>query len=203
MKITVREMTLISLFTVLIIIGSKISFPILMIPVTLQLAISLLTGCVLGARLALIAHGLYLLIGLIGLPVFAAGGGLAYLLQPSFGYLPGMLLAAGLTGWLSDLADPRRERLTFWRLVPINLAGLLVVYLCGVGYLYLIKNFYAGQSITWLQAIKAGMLPFLLIDSLKALLAAVAGPLLRRLASPSLQRRQGPAGAGQDPAGPL
>lgn len=195
MKIGIRDMTLISLFTVLIIIGSKITFPVMMIPITLQLAISLLTGIVLGARRALLAHGLYLLIGLAGLPVFASGGGLAYVLQPSFGYLPGMLLAAGLTGWLTDRVDPGRDRLKFWHLIPINLAGLLVVYLCGVGFLYLIKNFYAGQSFTWLQAVKAGMIPFLIADGLKALLAAAVGPLLRRLASPYLRRRGAATGS--------
>lgn len=189
MKIDIRDMTLISLFTVLIIISSKITLPVMLIPITLQLAVSLLTGIVLGPRRALLAHGLYLLIGLIGLPVFAAGGGLAYVLQPSFGYLPGMMLAAGLVGWLSDRLDPQRNHLKFWQLIPVNLAGLVVVYLCGVGYLYLIKNFYAAQSFTWLQAVKAGMIPFLVADGLKALLAAAIGPLLRRLSRPYILPR--------------
>jgi len=88
MKLSTRDMTLVSLFAVLSIIGAKVSLPILTIPFTFQFIISLLTGMVLGARRALLAQGLYLMMGLVGLPVFAKGGGLAYVLEPTF--------------WLSD-----------------------------------------------------------------------------------------------------
>jgi biotin transport system substrate-specific component len=185
MKIRTRDMTLIALFTVLTIIGGKITVPILMIPYTLQLAICLLSGLLIGARRAMLAQGLYLLAGLLGLPVFASGGGLAYVLQPSFGYLPGMLLAAGLVGWLADLAEIRWRPLKFWHLLPINLAGVGIVYVIGVSYLYLIKNVYAGQSITLFKALQAGMIPFLPADCLKAVLAALIAPRLRRIIRPS------------------
>jgi len=69
MKLSTRDMTLVSLFAVLSIIGAKVSLPILTIPFTFQFIISLLTGMVLGARRALLAQGLYLMMGLVGLPV--------------------------------------------------------------------------------------------------------------------------------------
>ncbi len=195
MKISIRDMTLISLFTVLTIIGGKIIIPTILIPVTLQLAACLLTGILLGARRAFLAQMLYLLIGLIGLPVFAAGGGLGYVLQPSFGYLPGMMLCATLVGWLSDRLDPDRSKLKIWQLVLINLAGQLVVYICGVSYLYLIKNFYVGQDQTFVWAIKVGMIPFLITDGLFSLLTAVIGVRLRRATRAYLVKR--PACAGE------
>jgi biotin transport system substrate-specific component len=180
MKITIRDMTLISLFTVLIVIGGKISLTLLAVPFTLQSLICLLAGILLGARRAMLAMALYLLIGLLGLPVFAAGGSVAYVLQPTFGFLLGMLLASGLIGWLTDRLDPERKQLKVWQALPVTLIGQLTIYVFGVTYLYLIKNLYAGQGLTFVRAIEIGMIPFLLFDTLKSLLAAVIGPRLRR-----------------------
>jgi biotin transport system substrate-specific component len=180
MRIKTRDMTLIALFTVLAVIGGKIVIPVLAIPFTLQTAVCLVTGLLLGWRRALLAQGLYLVMGLLGLPVFAAGGGPAYVLQPSFGYLPGMLLAAGLVGYLADRLDPSRERARRWQLLLVHLAGLAIVYGCGVTYLYLIKTVYSGQPFTLLRALQVGMLPYLISDGTYAVLLALAGPGLRR-----------------------
>ncbi len=188
MKLQIRDMTLISLFTVLSIVGAKVSLPILAIPFTFQFIISLLTGIVLGARRALLAQGLYLLMGLIGLPVFAKGGGLAYIFEPSFGYLIGMALGAGLVGFFVDRFDPNRSGIEFWKLIPVHFLALAVVYSFGVSYLFLIKNFYVGQGLTFIKAIQFGMIPFLINDSIYCVLAALVGPRLRRM-STALNRR--------------
>jgi biotin transport system substrate-specific component len=180
MKINIRTMTQVALFAVLAIIGAQIRIPFLMIPFTLQFAVCLLTGIILGARKAMLAQLVYILLGLAGLPVFAAGGGPAYILQPSFGYLAGMLLAAGLVGWLADRFDPGRNKLKFWQLLPVNVAGKLIVDLLGVSYLLLIKNFYAGQSLTVWGALQAGMFPFMISDGIYCVVAALIGPALRR-----------------------
>jgi biotin transport system substrate-specific component len=172
---------MISLFTVLSIVGAKISLPILAIPFTFQFIISLLTGIVLGARRALIAQGLYLAMGLIGLPVFAKGGGLAYILEPSFGYLIGMALGAGVVGFFADRLDRSGSGLKIWKLLPVHFLALAMVYSLGVGYLYLIKNFYVGQNLTFVKAVQFGMIPFMLNDSIYCVFAAVVGPRLRRI----------------------
>ena len=189
MKLSIRDMTLISLFAVLTIIGGKISLTVLAIPFTLQSLVSLLAGILLGAKLAMLSQALYILLGLIGLPVFAAGGGFAYVLQPSFGFLIGMLLAAGLIGWICDRLDPHRDSLKVWQILPINLVGQFVVYAVGVTYLYLLRNIYVGQTMSIIRAIEIGMIPFLLVDSLKSIFAAVIGPRLRKAT-----RRYGAAG---------
>lgn len=187
MKLQIRDMTLISLFAVLSIVGAKISLPILAIPFTFQFIISLLTGIVLGARRALLAQGLYLLMGLVGLPVFAKGGGLAYIFEPSFGYLIGMALGAGLVGFFADRFDPNRSGIAVWKLIPVHFLALAVVYGVGVSYLFLIKNFYAGQSLTFIKAIQFGMIPFLINDSIYCILAALVGPRLRRIPARTLR----------------
>jgi biotin transport system substrate-specific component len=183
-KLNIRDMAQIALFAVLSIIGGKIAFPLLMIPITLQFPVCLLTGIVLGARKAMLAQLVYILLGLAGLPVFAAGGGPGYVLQPSFGYLPGMLLCAGLVGYLADRFDPARNNLKVWQIFPVNLAGMVIVYGLGVTYLYLIKQFYAGTGQSFLWAIQVGALPFLVTDSLFCFVTALAGPLLRQATRP-------------------
>lgn len=186
MRSKIRDMTIIALFTVLAIIGGKIIIPISLIPFTLQTAVCFLTGIVLGCKRALLAQGLYLFMGLAGIPVFAAGGGPGYILQPSFGYLPGMLLAAGLIGYLAEKADQQRVALSRITAIIINLTGLLVIYLCGVSYLYLLRNILSAQSMSLLRALQVGMLPYLVTDTAYAVAIAMAAPFLRRITRPYL-----------------
>ena len=190
-RITIRDMTLIAMFAVLMIVGGKINLMVFSVPFTLQFQACLLTGLLLGARRAMIAQGIYIMLGLIGLPVFALGGGIGYVLQPSFGYIPGMMFCAGLTGWLADKADPACRHLPVWKTVLMNLAGLVIVYLCGVSYLYAIQNIYTDHQFLFLRAIQIGLIPFLLTDLLHCLLAAFIAPRLRKAARPYLRRSRG------------
>ena len=185
MKLSIRDMSLISMFAVLSIIGAKLSLPVLAIPFTFQFIVSLLTGIVLGGRRALLAQGLYLAMGLAGLPVFAKGGGIAYIFEPSFGYLIGMALAAGLVGLVVDRIDPDRRRLKSWQVMPVHFAALTLVYGLGVAYMLLVKNLYTGDGLTLVKALQFGILPFMVNDSIYCVVAALVGPRLRRLAPAS------------------
>jgi biotin transport system substrate-specific component len=188
MKLSIRDMTLISMFAVLSIIGAKLSLPVLAIPFTFQFIVSLLTGVVLGGRRAFLAQGLYLAMGLAGLPVFAKGGGIAYVFEPSFGYLIGMALAAGMVGLAVDRIDPDRSRLKSWQIMPIHFAALGLVYGLGVAYMLLVKNLYTGDGLTLVKALQLGILPFLVNDSIYCVAAALIGPRLRRMAPASFFR---------------
>ena len=77
-------------------------------------------------------------------------------------------------------------------LLAINLAGLAVVYLCGVSYLYLIKNVYAPDSFTFMTALKVGLIPFLLTDGIYMVLTALVGPSLRRATRPFIREQIAP-----------
>lgn len=136
-KLLVKEMTLCALFTVLIIAGAFIKIPIPVVPFTLQFLFTLMAGLILGGRLGAISVFVYMMIGLVGLPVFAEGGGLGYVLKPSFGYIIGFIFGTYLTGKLTE----KMEKFSFKRVLAANFAGLLVVYLIGMVYYYLICNF--------------------------------------------------------------
>jgi biotin transport system substrate-specific component len=138
-----REMILCGLFTALIAVGAFIKIPVPVCPFTLQLLFTTLAGLLLGARLGFVAVLVYLVLGLIGVPIFTEGGGPGYILQPTFGYLIGFALGAALTGYIARSV----EFPSLKRLLLANFAGLLVVYALGMIYVYFINNFYLGHAL--------------------------------------------------------
>ena len=91
-----------ALFTALIAVGAFIRVPVPVVPFTLQYLFTMLAGLLLGPRLGTIAVGTYVLLGLVGLPIFTQGGGFWYVFQPSFGYLIGFCVGTFVTGWLAS-----------------------------------------------------------------------------------------------------
>lgn len=94
------------MFAVLITVGAYIKVPVPVVPFTLQLLFTTLAGLLLGSRLGATSVVLYIVMGLAGLPVFATGGGLGYVLEPSFGYLVGFAAAAWVTGRIAEKKQP-------------------------------------------------------------------------------------------------
>ena len=103
------------------------------LPITLQVPALLLTALVCGPRAAMLAGVAYISLGLFELPVFHAGGGLTYLLDPGFGYLAGFLPAAWVTGRLAR--QPGMDHLL--NLTAAALIGLAVLQICGIANLLL------------------------------------------------------------------
>ena len=96
-----KKLTLCALFTALIAVGAFIHIPIPILPFTLQTMFTLLAGSLLGAKLGSMSVLVYIALGLMGFPVFAQGGGIAYVLKPSFGYIIGFFFATYVTGTIS------------------------------------------------------------------------------------------------------
>ena len=93
-KLDVQQLVLCATFTALIAIGAFIRIPVPLIPFTLQLFFVTMAGFLLGPKTGTVSAGLYLGLGLVGLPIFAEGGGPTYVLKPTFGYIIGFVLAA-------------------------------------------------------------------------------------------------------------
>lgn len=138
-----KEMVLCAMFVALIAAGAFIKIPIPVVPFTLQYLFTMMAGLLLGGKLGCCAVGAYMFLGLAGLPIFAAGGGLAYVFQPSFGYIIGFAAGAYVTGVIAH----RSGQPGYGRLLAANFAGLAVVYLFGMVYYYLMSNFYLGSPI--------------------------------------------------------
>lgn len=144
-KISTKKMVLCGMFTALVAIGAFIQVPVpYMDYFTLQFFFVLFAGLTLGGTGGAMAVGCYVLIGLMGLPIFAAGGGIGYIFRPSFGYLLGFILAAYVTGLLSE-----KLKTCYKNYFLACLAGFAVTYTVGIAYKYMILNYYADTPATW------------------------------------------------------
>ncbi len=182
MGLTVKDMTRVSLFTALAIaaavmlrIGGAVVVPFSLLPLVVMLA-----GLLLGGRLAALSMTIYLLLGLVGIPVFNKPpyGGFTYVFQPTFGFLIGFIAAGYVIGKLIAL---KTKPSLLW-LVGSGIVGSLVIYMIGLPYMYMILKFYIGKNVSAAWVIEQGMLPFIAFDIGKAVVAAlIARPLNERL----------------------
>ena len=173
-KISTKDITLIGFFAALVAVGAFIKIPVPVVPFTLQFLFTTLAGLLLGGKNGSISVGVYLLLGLLGLPVFASGGGLSYVLNPTFGYLIGFFAGAYLTGKIAN-ASPQPS---FQRLLTACFSGLLVVYLFGMIYYYGISNFYLDSPIGLLPLFLYGFILAVPGDIALCVLASVLGKRL-------------------------
>jgi biotin transport system substrate-specific component len=159
-------------------ISGWIRISVFPVPFTLQTLMVYLAGDILNAKTAALSQVLFLIIGLSGIPVFASGGGLGYLLNPAFGYLLGFPVAA----WLIAVILKRRiGSPSFFRICLVNGAGMLVVLIFGVVYLYICMNTVMGKDMSFGKAVAGGFLIFLPIESVKIVCAAGLSHKIRRV----------------------
>ena len=141
------------------------------VPITLQTFAVLVAGAGLGALLGTASLALYLLLGILGAPVYAGGeGGWEWVKGATGGYLVGFVVAAGLAGVLAERRWDRRISSA----VTAMLTGNVVVYLFGLPWLAHV----AGYS--WQEALEKGLYPFVVGDLLKLYLAGALLPLAWR-----------------------
>lgn len=137
------NMILCAMFVALIIVGTFLRVPVPYLPFTLQLLFTTLAGIVLGGRGGFAAVAIYILMGLIGLPVFTEGGGIGYIFKPQLGYIIGFAVAAYATGVIANkVAEP-----TYKRLLSATFTGLVIIYGFGMVYFYFVSNLYLGTHI--------------------------------------------------------
>jgi len=155
------SLTLIPLFAALTAAGAFIRIPTPVVPITLQTLMVYLSGLFLGARGGAVSQLLYIAIGILGLPVFSGGGGPAYVVSPTFGYLLGFILASAISGHFAKKGG------MWWPAVGIAFS-ILVIYIFGVPYLYLTMKYVFDKEIGVSRAIELGFFPFIFGDIIKA-----------------------------------
>ncbi len=180
-KVGIKTLVRTALFTALIIVGGLVRIPVGAVPITLQTLFVLLGGALCGKIVGFLAPLIYLMLGLIGLPIFSAGGGVTYFLYPTFGYLLGFAFAGIIAGIPKQGLRKR---------IVCNLVGVLIIHVIGVIYFYFMANFYlqvadifytqvadipvySGATVGLWQAITMGSLVFLPIDILSAIGSAI------------------------------
>ncbi len=169
-----RDLALMALFAALTAVGAFIKIPFYPVPFTLQFLFAALSGALLGSKKGPVSQAVYVFLGLVGLPIFASGGGPGYVLQPSFGYLLGFILCSFVVGLMFE----RFPRLTWPLAVLAFLAGMLALFLLGVPYLYLIYTLHLHEVKTVAWAVWIGFLNFAIAD---VVLSVLGGYLAVRL----------------------
>lgn len=139
----VRKLNIAAVFAALMVLGAYIRIPGPLLSMTLQTFFVLSSGFLLGSKTAFFSMLLYLCMGLIGLPVFTEGGGIAYVLKPSFGFIIGFCIGAFVTGYLS-----RKNPQSLLRLFLAGCAGLASIYVTGLSYYALISGTVLGIPVS-------------------------------------------------------
>jgi biotin transport system substrate-specific component len=134
----------------------------------MQTFVVLVLAIAYGPKLGFLTGALYLLEGALGLPVFATGGGAAYLLGPTGGYLFGFVIAMSVVGFLVSKGWGQ----TALSVMGVMLIGEIIIFSLGVGWL--------SGAVGFSKAISLGLAPFLLAEAFKVVLAVVTVPLVWR-----------------------
>ncbi len=166
----------VALFAALTSVGGYLQIPVPPVPFTLQTLFVYLSADILGSRRGSQSQLIFLVIGLMGVPVFALGGGPGYVLQPTFGYLLGFPVAAWAIGRVLD----RQHQAIPWHVFFFsNVVGFLIIFTAGVAYLYINVNFIVHKAISWTTAIWSGAVIFLPGEGIKMAVAAVLARKIR------------------------
>ena len=167
-----------SLMAALTAAGAYLAIPIGPVPIVLQNLFIFLSGLLLGPGWGTASVGIYLLAGILGLPVFAGGvGGIGRFAGPTGGYLMGFLPAVFVIGFISNVS----KKTNVIRDLLAMICGSLIIYACGLSWLKILTGMTFGKTLT------VGMYPFLPGDALKI---AAAVPIAKAL-RPIINRDQG------------
>ena len=189
-----RQIILCALFAALTATGIFVKIPIPGTPMsfTLQTFFIFLAGLLLEPKYAIISQAVYAAIGLLGLPVFMNGGGISYVMQPSFGFIIGF----GVSAWLISLLVRKNilaliskskdtPKLSLYvKIIGFALVSLLAMYVFGITYMYQIMTLYMGKEVTLDYLIFTANGIFILLDMLKfAIAIPISMAVLKRLPS--------------------
>ena len=155
--------------SLLLILSAKIKVDLYPVPMTLQPLAVLMIAMLCGRNISVAAVSLYLFQGMVGIPVFAYGGGLPYLLGPTGGFLFGFLFASMIIGELADRGWGKQN----FKSVFAMLTVLMIIYAFGIFQLSILKGFDF--------AIINGLKPFIVGDLYKLILAALILPQIWKL----------------------
>ena len=186
MKKSVLRTSFTALFAAIICVGCLIKIPLGVIPVVLQNMLCILCAVLLGGVWAGIPTALFLLAGLIGLPVYSGGsGGIAVWLGPTGGFLPGYLLGAVAAGFIAGRPSVEEKKITLKNTIRISLAviaGMILLYIPGVirfSYWATAAGKVPVEKTALMYTLTACVIPYIPGDILKTVIAVLVALKLR------------------------
>ena len=173
-NIKIRDICFISVFAAIIAVCAQISIPMPAgIPFTFQTFAVPLAGIILGAKRGMLSSTVYVLIGLIGLPVFSGfKGGIGVLFSSTGGFILSFPLMALCVGIFSEISSSKKIKNKFFKIILI-IIGLISG--AGINYLFGILMFSILTSGSLQSAFTACVMPFIPVDIIKFILAGGIG----------------------------
>lgn len=164
-----KMMIVAALFAAIIAVAAQIMINVPPVPFTLMTIAVMLTATILGAKYGTLAVTVYVLMGVIGLPVFAGmKSGLGIILGPTGGYLLAIIPAAFFVGGYIEKFGHSKVQA-----IIANVIAALIILILGSVWLKVVAD------LPWVGAFKGGMLPFIIPDMAKAVVAALLGIIIR------------------------
>ena len=160
-----RDVALVLGFAILTGICAKFKIEIGPIPITMQTFAVLVSGVLLGSKRGAASQITYLLGGLVGLPWFSRGGGLIYILSPTFGYILGFVFAAYSVGYLAERGWDRNIR-----------TAILAIFIGNI-FIYIPGLLYLARFVGFSKVLALGLYPFILGDLIKIALTGLILPM--------------------------
>ncbi len=157
--VATKDIFLVLSFAVLTGISSKLMVEIGAVPITMQTLVVLLSGALLGKKKGTASQITYLFFGLFGLPWFSRGGGMAYVLSPTFGYILGFILAAYSVGRLFERGWGK------------NISSAILAMLIANTIIYIPGLLWLARFVKFSKLLEIGLYPFIIGDMLKIFLA--------------------------------
>lgn len=175
---TIRKMCVVGVFTALMCVLSPISIPLEPVSITLATLVVYLIGALLDWKIAIFPVLLYILLGFAGLPVFSKfQGGASVILGPTGGYILGYVLCVFLESVLISFFKKSK-----WIYAPAMILGTILLYAFGTGWFCIYANYEVGK------ALMVCVVPFLLTDMIKIIIATVIGLRLREFIDRKIYR---------------
>ncbi|MGN1457838.1 MAG: biotin transporter BioY [Acutalibacteraceae bacterium] len=168
-KSVLTDMVYVAVFAAIISVLAQISIPLgIIVPFTLQTLGVFIASAMLGWKRGTLSVILYVLLGVIGLPVFAGfSGGVSVLFGPTGGYIIGFIFTALAVGFMTDKLGRK-----LWVLAVSMVVGLLLCYIFGTAWFIILYNM-QGKVMDLITALGYCVFPFLIADGLKIIVAAV------------------------------
>jgi len=169
-KTSIKGLVYAALFGALTATGAFIVIPLPPVPITAQTFFLNVSAVLLGGQLGALSQFIYVMLGVVGMPVFAGGtAGLGVIFGPTGGYLLGFIIAAFVIGMINRM---KKSAGIFWNIFSM-LIGMMIIYLLGSLQLSLVAK------MSFQKALTIGVLPFIPGDIIKILLAAIISSRLK------------------------
>lgn len=177
MRKVVYNMIQDALLLALLIVFTLIRFPLGAIQFTMQLFIIFIIGLICNVKDSLLVVGLYLILGLVGLPIFSNGGGIYYVYQPSFGFMIGFVILCPCIRLIQKGFNKLKLNPYLSNIIA-TLIGLVIDYFCGVIYAYFIFNYHLHAGYNFFKVFGLVIVPFIIFDLIKCVIAAIVSKKL-------------------------